>query len=169
MEFDVITKRAEKIPDGQESPNELKEGLRLIPGWNFTCSGNITSLLLGVEIEQEDDHVPQYPEVQIWRRASGDQYRLVDSRMIVMSAGTYNPGGVLQHQLSPPLSVKSGDVIGVYQPTDAVVELYYKSNDPEAPIAYETSGNPTVFYTSNATILSQQYILLSVITGINTL
>ena len=168
-------KRAEKIPNGEESPYELKYGSRVVPDWNFTCNGNITSLLLGVEIEEDDDddddHVPQYPEVQIWRRVpAGDVYQRIDSRMIVMSSGNYNPGGVLRYELNPPLSVTSGDVLGVYQPNDdAVVELYYRNNDPEAPIAYGVSGSPTNFFISNATILSQQYILLSAITGIMTL
>ena len=119
-----------------------------------------------MEIEEEEDHAPQYPEVQIWRKVpEGDQYRLIDSRMIVMNAGSYNPGGVLRYEINPPLSVEANDVLGVYQPSDAVVELYFRNNDLEAPIAYVISGRPTIISTTIATILSQQYVLLSVITG----
>ena len=47
MHIDLLRRRAEKIPFGDRSDNFLDGEFRLIPDVNFTCSGTITSLLIG--------------------------------------------------------------------------------------------------------------------------
>ena len=174
----MVMKRAEKLTSGSVSSNDLDKELRVVPGWNFNCSGNITSLLLGVDIRTGET---KYPEVQTWRR-NGNQFTRVDSRTIVLSPGNFSASGVFQYHLTTPLPVVAGDMIGVYQPNDgsSVVRFFYTNNDPDAPNAYRVNNlaqSPTAFSAStnddddddddDTTVSTRtgEYILLSVITG----
>ena len=68
MQLDLLKKRAEKITNGNTvSGNKLDNELRVVPGLSFTCSGTITSLLLGVDMRTVDGNRVEYPEMQIWR------------------------------------------------------------------------------------------------------
>ena len=137
----------------------------MVPDWNFNCSGNIISLLLGVDIRTGEI---EYPEVQTWRRNRNQFTRVDRSRTIVLN---FSASGVFQYYLTTPLPVIAGDMIGVYQPNDgsSVVRIYYKTNfDPDAPDSYtlvNQGQSPTTFSASTPDLV-QEYILLSVITGI---
>ena len=167
MDMDVLMKRAKRITNNNVESRDLDRELRVVPDWNFNCSGNITSLLLGVDIRTGET---EYPEVQTWRR-NGNQFTRVDSRTIVLSPGNFSASGVFQYHLTTPLPVVAGDMIGVYQPNDgsSVVRIYYKTNDPDAPESYRVRKmeSSTTFHDSTPDTL-QEYILLSVITGMIT-
>ena len=161
--MDVIVKRAER----NNVAMELDEELRVVPDWNFTCNSTITSLLLGVDIITGET---KYPEVQTWRR-NGNQFTRIDSRMIILSPGTFSASGVFQYHLTPPIPVVAGDMIGVYQPKDgdSVVRIYYKTSDPDAPDAYRINNqdqSPTTLSASTP-VRDEEYILLSAVTGID--
>ena len=165
MDIDVLVKRAERIPNNNVQSSDLDKELRVVPDWTFNCSGNITSLLLGVDIRTGET---EYPEVQTWKR-NGNQFTRVDSRTIMLSPGNFSASGVFQYHLTTPLPVVAGDMIGVYQPLKdrSVVRIYYKTNDPDAPDSYtlvNQGQSPTTFSASTPDTL-QEYILLSVITG----
>ena len=51
MELDVLKKRAELIPNTNRAGEVMDNEFRLIPEWNLTCNGSITSVLLGVDIQ----------------------------------------------------------------------------------------------------------------------
>ena len=166
MDMDVITKRAERITNNNVKSMDLDRELRVVPDWNFTCNSTITSLLLGVDIITGETN----PEVQTWRK-NGNQFTRIDSRMIILSPGNFSASGVFQYQLTTPLPVVAGDMIGVYQPVarSSVVRLYYKTSDPDAPDAYRVNNqgqSPTTFFASTL-YMAQDYILLSAITGID--
>ena len=168
MDMDVIVKRAERINNNNVESMDLDKELRVVPDWNFNCSGTITSLLLGVDIITGET---KYPEVQTWRR-NGNQFTRIDSRMIILSPGNFSASGVFKYHLTTPLPVVAGDMIGVYQPDDrsSVVRIYYKINNPDAPDAYRVNNqgeSPTVFSASTSATVAQEYILLSAITGID--
>ena len=165
----MLRRRAEKIPSGKPSSNLLKQEFRLIPDWNFTCNGSITSVLLGVDLQNRQ----QYPQVQIWRRASflSDQFNKVDSREITMTVGNFTTTGVFHYKLTPPMQFQNGDVLGIFQPSKggSLVRLYYNSNDNTAPVAYRLQYNPqtvNIATTGGLTTRSGEYILLTPITGI---
>ena len=169
MDVDVIVKRAERIPNNNvESSDFLDRELRVVPDWNFTCNSIITSLLLGVDIITGET---KYPEVHTWRR-NGNQFTRIDSKMIILSPGNFSASGVFRYQLTTPIPVVAGDMIGVYQ-SDAgssVVRIYYKTNDPDALASYtitDQDQSPTTFPASTSLDMAQEYILLSAITGID--
>ena len=165
----MLRRRAEKIPNGNLSSNRLTQEFRLIPDWNFTCNGSITSVLVGVDIQV---YRQQYPQVQLWRRTSpfSSQFNKVDNRDIILDVGNFTHSGVFQYRLIPPMQFQSGDVLGVFQPaeTGCLVRLYYNRNDDSAPVAYRLQRNPmtvNIATTGGLTTRSGEYILLTLITG----
>ena len=165
MQLDVLRRRAEKIPRGHDSRNRLDHELRLMPYMNFTCSGNITSLLLGVDIRNHHS----YPEVHIWQR-NGEQFNRIASREIRLTAGNFSPDGVLRYNLTPPLQFHSGDILGVYQPreADSSVRLYYSDTGTATPLVYQLGPTKpslvTTLSLSSLNILYGQHLLLTPVT-----
>ena len=169
MELEVVRKRAEKIPNGSPSSNSLDDEFRLTPDWNFTCNGSITSVLLGADIQEG---MSLHPQVQIWRRISSiiNEFNKVDSREITLDVGNFTPCGLFRYRLTPPVQFQSGDVLGVFQPSqeDSLVRLYYNSNDDSAPVVYRLGYNTSTINidtTGGVTIRTGEYILLSLVTG----
>ena len=166
MQLDLLRKRAEKIGVSRmRSPNVLNNEFRFISGMNFTCNGTLTSLLLGVDVRTVTDSRNQYPEVQTWRKNQTDSpynYSMQDRREIRLAAGDFSPDGVLVYNLAPPMQFQSGDVLGVSQPRgmNSVVRLYYDVSDSAPDAIQIRNNNPSSF-----AIVSNQYILLSPVTG----
>ena len=172
MELDVLRKRAARIPSAPVgSANKLDNELRLIPNLNFNCSGRLISLLLGVDIRTMTNTRNEYPEVQIYRPPNHG-YRRRDSMKIQIAAGNFSPDGVLVYDLPRPMSFRSGDVLGVYQPQQnaSVVRLYYSVNDtaPDMIQIRDIGDNLKKFLFRKSTggvSVTGQNILLSPITG----
>ena len=126
-------RRASKISLGlrSESVNVLSSGQYLvIPGMNFTCSGAITSFLLGVDVRTQRNGRDQYVSIDTWRpeREFGElNYIHNSTQNITLAARDFSSDGVLQFNLTTPLVFQSGDVLGVYQPPHerSVVRLFY--------------------------------------------
>ena len=179
IQLDMLRTVAQKIPNGAASPNRLSDELRLIPDWNFTCNGTITSILLGADIRTTTAIRKQYPEVQIWRRTDPSstirEYAIVWYEEIRLNAGYFSPSGVLEYRLINPFNFQAGDIFGVYQPDDSssVVRIYYNDNDKTAPVFYTFTGSSidvNVSYNIDSTdfslMIQQQLILISPVAGI---
>ena len=171
MQLDLLKKRAEKITNGNTvSGNKLDNELRVVPGLSFTCSGTITSLLLGVDMRTVDGNRVEYPEMQIWREGR-NVYNRQSRTDIAPTAGNSSPDGVLQYNLTTPIPFQSGDIFGVYQPpeSDSVVRLFYV-DDSSAPDANVRDNNaPLNFILQSPNIgstISNQYVLILPVTGI---
>ena len=166
MQLDLLKMNAERINHATAWGHWLSNELRLFPGMNFTCSGQITGLLLRADIRWNTTIRNRYPEVQIWRNVIGsDQYIRQASQEIRLNPGDFSPDGVLQYTLALPIAFQSGDVLGVYQPPEheSVVRLYYANNN-SALDSYNTSALTTVTLQNTSRKLSQ-LLLLSPITG----
>ena len=174
IQLDVLRKRAEKVSGGNTlSNNRLDNELRVIPGMNFTCSGTIIGLLLGVDVRTVTNSRNQYPEVQIWRYDSSPSgFARQGSQQIRLAAGNFSTDGVLQYNLNPPMQFQSGDVLGVYQPghDESVVQWFY-DDDATAPVAIRRTNNDLGFLSpeSNPTVVGNQSILLSPIAGMTSI
>lgn len=171
MQFDVLQRRAAKIPVvNVRSPNRLNYEFRLFPDMNFTCSGSISSLLLGVDIRTVSEDRNQYPEIQIWRNIGGSFVRKSGKQKIQLVEGDFSPDGVLLYNLTPPLQFQTGDIFGVYQPpqSDSVVRLYYSEDDSgSTSLQIKSIHNPSIG-SLRSNLLRKvigQSILLSPITG----
>ena len=163
----MLRKRAELIAGANPSGEVMDNEFRLIPDWNFTFDGSITTVLFSVDIQVGESESPQ---VQIWRRSSSvsNQFNKIDSREITLGAGNFTPSGVFQYRLTPPMQFQSGDVLGVYQPPEgsSLVRLYYNRNDSSAPVAYRVQEtNPSTVNIGGVSPRLGEYILLSLATG----
>ena len=178
MQLELLKRRAEKISSANLiSETSLTDGeTRVMPGLNFTCNGNITGLLLAVDLRTVGGSIVQYPQIQVWEPSTiitlPGFYTRGDHQNISLSAGDdFSTDGVLQYNLSPPLSFQSGDLLGVYQPerSKSVVRLFY-ANDPGTPI-----GRKKDFFSTDLINIHQdseigffvfnQSVLLSLKTG----
>ena len=146
MDLNLLKKRVEKIPNTGITSNFLNGDFRIVTGMRFTCSGSLTSLLLGVDIRPPGGSRNLYPEVQIWRKRSGSStnYDRQGRQEIRLAAGDFSPDGVLQYNLTTPLPFQNGDVLGVWQPasSSSVVRLYH-DGQTGGPLSYETNFNPS--------------------------
>ena len=174
MELELLKRRAEKIPGGDAGEGTgggLDNEFRLIPSESFSCTGNLTSLLLVGAVRGGRN---QYPEIQIWRRIDHSNntytYSRRDSQEIRLNLGDFSPDGVLQYNLNTPISFQSGDVLGMYQPDqrDSIVRVYYDSN---TSTTYRVNNNPTSITIPNSLSSSafrkNERILLSPFSGIH--
>ena len=170
MELDLLKRRAEKLLSSfkTRSRNFLDGEFRLIPGMNFTCSGTITSLLIGASYRAGGTRI-RFPEVQLWRIGSGGNFYTRQAiQEIRLAAGDFSPDGVLQYNLTTPISFQSGDVLGVYQPLecDSLVTLFYNI-DATALATLMINSNPTSSISLAAlSPISDQKILISPLSGI---
>lgn len=173
MELDVIRRRALKIPQGKEASTRLGDEFRLVPDWNFTCDGSITTVMLGADMRPRWRR--EFPEVQVWRRSetNSTHFLRVHSRKALLDEENFPPSGVFQYQFTPPIPFQSGDVLGIYNPSIqknyapylAHMQLYYK-DDKTAPVSYQMNKtNPTSVSIENLRAVEHQYILISVVTG----
>ena len=173
MELELLKRRAEKIPGGDAGEGTgggLDDEFRLVLNESFSCSGNMTGLLL-VGTVRTGGIRNQYPEIQIWRNAGGNTHTRNGSEHITLNPGDFSPDGVLQYNLTTPISFQSGDVLGMYQPDESrsVVRVYYDSN---TSTTYRVENNPTSSITiPNSFSLSafhyNERILLSPISGMH--
>ena len=172
MELELLKRRAEKIPGGDEDTGHgLNDEFRLIPYESFSCSGKLTSLLLVGIVRKNMGNRNQYPEIQIWRKTDHDNntytYSRQDSQEIRLNLGDFSSDGVLQYNLTTPISFQSGDVLGVYQPdqSDSVVRVYYDSNTSTTYRLFENNPITLPNLFSSLTFHFNERILLSPISG----
>ena len=169
MELDLLKRRGERIPAGDNDGSDihfLNGEFRLVPHVNFSCSGNLTSLLIGATVRRKGH---QYPQIQLWRTVDRNLYTRQESQVIKLAIGDFSPDGVLQYNLTTPIQFQSGDVLGIYQPLKSVsaASIYY-SIDTSSPNTYRLRSNP---YTgaslsfSAVSKISNQQILISPISG----
>ena len=182
MSLDVLEKRAEKIISSgivNILPlNYLDREIRLVPGLKFNCSGNMASLMLGVDVRTVTEDRDEYPEVQVWREGPELSpghiiYNKNAIQEIRLAVGDFSPDGVLQYNLTTPIEFHSGDILGVYQPPqdESVVRLFY-ANDPDATITYYRGGSDPntndmiIIHVENSPSKVNESMLVIPITGI---
>ena len=166
MDLNLLKKRAEKIPNTGITSNFLNSDFRIVTGMRFTCSGSLTSLLLGVDVRPGGSR-NLYPEVQIWRKRSGSStnYDRQGRQEIRLAGGDFSPDGVLQYNLNPALSFQNGDVLGVWQPasSSSVVRIF-RDSQTGGPLSYETNFNPSAINVNGGPSVERTTLLIYAIT-----
>ena len=163
MELDLLGRRAEKIPNGGINElNSLDGKFRLLDE-SFSCSGTMTGIVfVGLYRTGLRD---MYPEIQLWRNTGGNTYTKQASEQLLLNTGVFSPDGVLQYNLTTPMSFQSADKLGVYQPAkeDSIVRVYYRS---ATATTYELGNNaPSTISLDNLSQKTDELILISPVTG----
>ena len=172
MDLELMIRKAPLVDsdnnglDTQLSINEL----RIITNMTFTCSGNLTSMILGIELHRPDLFIRNlYPQIQLWRPSNDNiTYQKVTAREVILSPANFSTDGATRFEITPPIEFNEGDVLGVYQPAlfRSVVIFYY--TEVQAPVL-SLIANPTdIPSTVNLTSFTPvtQSLLIYPITGI---
>ena len=125
----------------------ISERQSLFPDITFTCNGFITKWIVG---GTTGNNKPSQPELQIWRNTGGTSYTKTNFSPLPVSALRNN---VAEYTLTTPLEFQEGDILGVYQPQDSALVLYYQERD--GPVNYE-EGN-SALKLSSVTIVNPKY------------
>ena len=129
MDFDLIKYRAERIGISRIG-NVLSNKIRILEEYQFNCSTNITSVIVGGDFRIPNNKRQLLPTFQIWRpQANPNQYDLVpdSERTIYYSTNNVSTNGVFEYPLSPPIPVQSGDMLAISQPPqgNSTFRVYY--------------------------------------------
>ena len=112
---------------------------RFFPDIGFTCDGNITQIIIGAR----DYSQSQLPQIRFWRLSDGGEYEQTGSSYSLVYNDANDPSttNLRWYNLSQPIQVQNGDVLGIYQPHqhDNDMRLYYQENS--GPPNYNSNGN----------------------------
>ena len=76
----------------------------------------------------------RFPELQIWRRSSGNTYDRIASTELTATAES--PNDLYSGTIDPPLQFQSGDLLGMYAPPA-------NSNGTQLLVYFSVRGGPT--------------------------
>lgn len=109
---------------------------------NFTCSGSINKWTVGAR--WNGDRV-NFPQLEIWRiqSAGSNVYNRVGSTLT--NGMVENTNGIYEFVPSPPLNFQSGDILGIFNPANSRLAIYYVDTigPPNYRISVGTSTTPS--------------------------
>ena len=112
---------------------------RFFPDIGFTCNGNITHIIIGA---QDDDGI-EFSQIRFWRLSDEGEYEQTGSSYSLVYNNANDPSttNLRWYNLSQPIQVQNGDVLGIYQPyfLDSDLILYYQENS--GPLNHDENGN----------------------------
>jgi len=90
-----------------------------MPDLNFTCSGTVTKLIFAARWYNRRS---LHPDLQIWRPNGNGTYTKMQSSKI--DSGRLNRTNRYEYNLKQPLEFHAGDIIGILQPSQAMIRFY---------------------------------------------
>ena len=100
MDYDLLVQKANQIATGFFGAGDLS-GNRLgdddddedwiMPSLEFTCSGNITGFLLGVDVRTEGGDRVEYPTIWLWSKTDETTYTRVADSSVKIKALSSSP------------------------------------------------------------------------------
>ena len=167
MDFSLLARNAAQIPMASLSLSfPIADQLRL-PEAEFLCSGEITSLLLGVTVQQASIERYEYPQFQLWRETE-DGYTRVTTVSVILGPDNFSTSGVYEYPLDPPIQFVTGDQIGWYQPKTAysIVQIHEtRERNSEALILHSLEDLPTTIITTTSSDIPTGSLLLLPVIG----
>ena len=131
--------------------------LAIIPRFNFTCNGRITSIRARVRLHNNRS---EFPSFQLWRAVSvgSTMYNKIDEVQLQsddqMTLGGSNEFGEANITLpitgNNTIEVQSGDVVGYYHPPDARYQVRTIQTDGYMQYRFNMSSVPTSLNLSDA-------------------
>ena len=165
MDLSLLTRNAAQITTSSSSSLSvaIADQLRL-PDAEFLCSGQITSLLLGVTVQQASPTRYDFPQFQLWREMEDFSTR-VTTVPVDLGPANFSTSGVFEYPLEPPVQFMMGDKVGLYQPKAAysIVQVHETTErNSQAQILHSLEQLPTTISDSND-ILTGSLLLRPVI------
>ena len=169
MELGLLTFRAGRIGLDRVG-NDLDNTIRILTEYQFNCSSTtITSVIVGGDLRAPNNNRQFFPSVQIWRpqESNPEQYYLVvdSERTIYYSTNNVSTNGVFEYPLDPPISVQSGDILAISQPSqgNSFFRVYYIEGVVNFDSHQINFGSTTADLSGNS--ISNDLVLVYPITG----
>ncbi len=139
-----LQEQARLITDVASTYDQISGLYRYYKDIKFSCNGSITHVVIGTKDSTTVGSNP--PEIQIWRSTNNDAGYTQSGPSIQLSYNNaiqdVSTEYLRWYNLSEPVSVLQGDIIGVYQPTNEADNiLYYQVYN--GPNNYDGSGQLT--------------------------
>ena len=127
---------------------------RFFPDIGFTCNGNITHIIIGAE----DQNGIQLSQIRFWRLSDGGEYEQTGPSysLVYNDANDTSTTNLRWYNLSQPIQVQNGDVLGIFQP----IEM-----DSDLILYYQLNSGPSNYYGNGIMNNQNNYPLVSVIFG----
>ena len=112
---------------------------QISPQMKFTCNGMITKWIVGAEFSSIFDE-NLHPELQVWRNVGDDIYQKIGGTQLFFPFGAL-PSKIYEYSKFVPISVQSGDILGIFMPQNSASRLRLLS---------ENTTDQTQYYHSTA-------------------
>ena len=136
MDYELLQHKAEQICNNITCKGSLNNNRVWFEEWlltssPFTCSGNVTSLLIGGDLRLTKS---KYPTLSLWENEQNSTvYKKVSlsERNLTFDPYDFTTSGLLHFCLSEPLEFHKNYVIGIrqYRDNETAVRLYYVVNN----------------------------------------
>ena len=120
---------------------------RIIPGIKFTCNGTLTKWIIGAQrrLIQATNHL----QLQIWRRRKPPKKYDRTTFSNITALNTTDDLNVYEYIPNPPLEFQTNDILGLYQPHDTQVVVYYQMGGGQQSFSSNQNSPGTKFTTKN--------------------
>ena len=147
--FNILLSDSSQCISGFISSNDIKiqareiakvesfnNKIRYFPDIGFTCNGNITHIIIGAK----DQNGTELPQICFWRPLDGGKYEQTGSSYSFVYDNANDPSNLRWYNLSQPIQVQNGDVLGIYQPMkmNSDLTIYYQKES--GPPNYDNNG-----------------------------
>ena len=126
------------------------------PHNSFTCDGNVTKWIM--RWQQISFMTSSFPELQVWRPSNeaNATFQLVGRTAITADPGATRDiaDNVFEFTVNPPLPVQAGDVLGIYQPAESRIKLFYEPEGSNKALFQSGVNNLSIFPNSPLTVES---------------
>ena len=149
MDYDLLIKKSSQI--GNDMTALANRGLGqlglsnsdryyILSHSTFTCSGNITGFILGVDVIVDRN---EYPEVFIAEKIENEEtYIFKDSQSIQLNAIDFQTNGVYKYILPSPLPFQAGQFIGIKQTQRNICKVRFNyQRNPQYNISKVNKNN----------------------------
>ena len=112
---------------------------RFFPDIGFTCDGNITHIIIGAR----DYSQSQLPGICFWRLSDEGEYEQTGPSYSLVYDDANDPSttNLRWYNLSQPIQVQNGDVLGIYQPVWWNSDFFLHYQLYSGPPNYNENGN----------------------------
>ena len=122
---------------------------------NFTCSGSINKWTVAAEWNGGGNNI-NFPQLEIWRiqSAGSNVYYRVGSTFT--EGAVENDSQIYEFVPSPPLQFQPGDILGIYNPDNPIMRIYYVDTvGPPNYLSRVETSQPTAQFTISGDTNSQ--------------
>ena len=172
MDYELLQHKAEQICNnitckGSLNNNRVWDEEWLLTSSPFTCSGNVTSVLIGGDLRLTKT---KYPTLSLWKKdQNNDVYNKVSlsERNLTFDPYYFTTSGPLHFHLSEPLQFHTNYVIGIrqYRDNETTVRLYYVDSNQTMHRFKSNMKDSKQVNLSNDTSIEKRQILIYPETG----